>query len=82
MRYKWLKYLSIFMTTCFYELKQIRLQFLENLFQKASNICSVQRMKAIMLRPTALMAHYAWDPIATFSQIKTDLQILLWNEHT
>lgn len=35
------------MTLCFYELKQTRIQFLENSYQKAPNIGPLQWMKTI-----------------------------------
>lgn len=36
----------------------------------------------VFLRTTALVAHCAWDTIAPFTYMKTDQQILLWNEHS
>lgn len=36
----------------------------------------------VFLRTTALVAHCAWDTIAPSAYMKTDQQILLWNEHS
>lgn len=36
----------------------------------------------VLLRVTALMAHFAWDTTGLFSYMKTDQQILLWNERS
>lgn len=49
LRYKWLENVVIFMSICTSGLNQSRIQLLENLYRKAPNICSVQRMKTTML---------------------------------
>lgn len=71
------------MTICTSKLQQSRIQFLENLYQKSSNMFSSEDDdNHVQLRATALVAHCAWDTTGLFSYMKTDQQILFWNEHS